>query len=1470
MTLDKFIRNCCIRKKEHILNPPINDIKNFVLPRNSHLHYLGMDGEEIGIRADNPLLAYMDKDKKVSQFIKGYKNVEAGGFKTVTVKIDEQIRSYYRRNRAIVNGLHSKSDLLLDKNLVITNYALMEAGVEYFTNNLQWFFQHQNRWKSIRDYIQEAASKDRRNHFIIIDIPENMPSVSQLKKMAVPEPSNDVVRKMANSQRMLISDFWNWFEPGLPTCISHDLNLNNRLYYIFRFHDKWICVNPKTLLTFMKSESNPRGDYSLLQMRKNFLVMLLTPIFGAVDLIALDEEEDEEDEPTPTPTDEDKPKLRRDTIDTSVGLHTNPNGNALDAIQDKIKEGLEKSLVEAENVDEYVVAEVKKEKKIDKFLEGLETLNVDAVDATENMDAPEQNILKDDTGEAIVPSIDRSEVVLDYKAYVPKDQNHEEAFKAKLNEQVLKGSISPLQKRRFEKLASRYKEIPNPVSGIGTLEQAALIDPKDLVISKDKKFVESINMVSDESMLKSTLIEFDKKYVDNIMQKDLYNAVMAVQRRGVAVQNYQVKRVKRLGEEYDIHTVKLVPLEGEPSTTSFKVPVINDYGVFQSRSIKMRSRKQRTDVPIRKISHDEVALTSDVSKFFVERSQFAAYSSERWLRGQLVAIDDPNVKIRWGNASTVVEGRVFDRAVEQAQSGKDLTTKDVNAQKRTPLLYSMMGRYVKSIEKDGYELFFNAGELDANFGKDVVKVFDSSRSTQILLGKGKNSLLILTNAGQVHECSITNTDNKELGSLFSFLGIETAKQPEDCADVIMLKKSIPLGMLLGLYLGLGNLLKTLNVDNYFVPKGTRGNVVGKGYIGIQFADGTLMANVNGNYKAQLILAGFKRYKNYIKRFSVYEFDRSNAYTAVFAEAGLPARFMREFSILRDMWVDPIAYGELVAMGEPTDFVMLLIRAAEMLEYDQHPEEMDRAYQRDRGYERISGFVYNELVKSIRVYDSTPVKERAKVSMNPEAVWMDLIGDETTAPIEESNPIHNLKEMETVVYRGAGGRTARTMNANSRKFSRNSIGVDSEATVDNGDAGTVRFLSANPNYNSVRGTVNSLEVLDESVNSSCLNTSFLLAPGLEFDDPKRRNFCQIQNSRTTNSEGARVLPVRTGYERVLPYRTSDLYATMATEEGKVVRVTDAAIVVKYKSGKEVSIELGKRDGKWAGKIIPHQVITNLKEGQKVNIGDAIAFNPMFFEIDTLGGTLAYKSGTLCRVGLVEEEFTFEDASEISAAFADQLVTRNCEERFITVRFDQEVNELVKVGQDVEYDTTLCILQSHIGGVADAYGGSVEALRDISSLTPRAKHEGKVTDISAIYVGDVEEMSSTLQEVVNASDRKLYKKARDLGVERDTGQKRVGERFDGKTLEPNTAIIKAVIDISQDMGIGSKVVYGHQMKSVVSHVWDEVFTTQDGKPYDAKFSYTSFVKRIVKSGLLVGILNTYSVETGKQLWEIYENG
>lgn len=345
-------------------------------------------------------------------------------------------------------------------------------------------------------------------------------------------------------------------------------------------------------------------------------------------------------------------------------------------------------------------------------------------------------------------------------------------------------------------------------------------------------------------------------------------------------------------------------------------------------------------------------------------------------------------------------------------------------------------------------------------------------------------------------------------------------------------------------------------------------------------------------------------------------------------------------------------------------------------------------------------------------------------------------------------------------------------------------------------------------------------------------------------------------------------MRTGYEYVLPYRTPDLYATMAEEDGVVTRVTPYAVIVKYKSGEEVTVELGHRSGKWSGKVIPHEVITKLKVGQKVKAGEAIAYNPLFFTMDTLAGNLSYKPGLLARVILVEDEFTYEDSSEMSEEFAQKMTTKNTEIRDIEVEFDKDVFDLVKVGTVVDHDSILAVLRNSLDEVAANYGSGLEALKDVSSTSPRAKTRGVVSNITAVYNGDVENMSASLQRLVGTSDREHYKKAKDLNRERISGQLPANTRRDGKTLKKNTVLIEISIDVNQTMGIGSKQVIGHQMKSVVSNVWTEKLCTQDGIPYDQKFSYTSYIKRVVESTICTGIVGAYCVDTGKAAWEIYD--
>ena len=91
-----------------------------------------------------------------------------------------------------------------------------------------------------------------------------------------------------------------------------------------------------------------------------------------------------------------------------------------------------------------------------------------------------------------------------------------------------------------------------------------------------------------------------------------------------------------------------------------------------------------------------------------------------------------------------------------------------------------------------------------------------------------------------------------------------------------------------------------------------------------------------------------------------------------------------------------------------------------------------------------------------------------MDVNPYAIWRSITTDPAVVVANEINPIQNLKETEAVTYGGNGGRSGTTMVKHTREYHVNDLGTMSEATVDSSDVGINVFLSANPNFTSVRG------------------------------------------------------------------------------------------------------------------------------------------------------------------------------------------------------------------------------------------------------------------------------------------------------------------------------------------------------------------------------------------------------------------
>lgn len=366
-----------------------------------------------------------------------------------------------------------------------------------------------------------------------------------------------------------------------------------------------------------------------------------------------------------------------------------------------------------------------------------------------------------------------------------------------------------------------------------------------------------------------------------------------------------------------------------------------------------------------------------------------------------------------------------------------------------------------------------------------------------------------------------------------------------------------------------------------------------------------------------------------------------------------------------------------------------------------------------------------------------------------------------------------------------------------------------------------------------------------------------------------NFIPIQQDQGVAADGYEINPVSTGYDYIVGQRTTDLFCTTAEDDGKITDVTPKSIEVTYKDGTVKHVELGLRLGKAAGVMFPHEVITNLKKGDKVKRGDAIAFNKSYFTFDRFNPTRPlFKNGLIVHTVLIDDIDTLEDGSSLSKDVADQMVSHVVEPRIVEVRFDQKVSNVVKTGDHVDLDSILCTIEDSDvsdGGFFDEV--SMDTLRRLSSVAPRSGVHGKVVKIECFYHGEFDELNPTLQELAKASDRERKKTAKALGQPYFTGQVDTSFRIEGNGLELGNMAICIYIDHAVPSGTGDKFVFANQLKSTVSSILDGKNVDAYGNPIQAKFGNISIEARAVHSPKKMGTAITFLKVLSKQTHAVY---
>ena len=1096
----KFYKLNGVRMAKKLKDPKVSLLKDIELPKNSYLHFTDNDSEDgelvLGIREDNPFLANLGKSNKAVMFHQTdySEDIDLTQFNAVrrTLQKAMLIKEYHRQHPEFVKGFIDRSKANLPTNLAVKNHTLVGADYSYVKNVLSDYNRFRNYWKSVFTDIGKTILTSTRQHFLTIHLPSIIPSRTQLMKWET-ESKEANWRKFATEERYLFAEFYSWLKLEGESIIPLEDKVLERLNIIFHYKYFYYVVNLGLLKNWIIPNVGKTKESQVItvaDIRRFFLLGAVKLVMNTSSADTTNEDEDYEkdfEENSEHSSGDDGSDLQVDGLDDedySVDdsstlpeaeedqrqqLRVRYLGNSdkadaktgLSSVEELLKIGLEKGATKTlskKEVEEIFNSEKDEEDEEEDALEALETINEDKERKEEKIE-----ILKD----------------VGYKAYQEQELDLTTEIEEKVESLIETGRYTTAEIRRLKTIGAKWEKIQDPKGSNKTATEMINLSTQDYVIEPDKtRLTKKINGVLDETMLSSTLSQFDKKYINEVMPRHMLSIGVHMQKTGVCVTDYKVQTFENAFDAYEIHSYKFIPLEGGESTVKVKVPIVQEDGSFVAGAVKSKMRIQRIDKPIRKISHNQVALTSYVSKFFVTRSDLSAYSQERWLEKQLIGLsnDNPNVKINFANCFK------FDTLA--------------------PVKFTILSRIVSKIEIGKYIFNFDASKLNNIYGKELVETIALSKKNQIVVGKviNKNAILLMGEDGSIFECSTDKYDQVNfVGSIESILGFDLSKSPVDMLTVNIAGKELPLVFVLGYYLGLGNLLTTIGAKFERHPKGSRLSIEDNQFA-IRFLDETLVFN-RKEYGTSIIVAGFRQIKDVIKNYSVYDFDLKDVYGTILLDLKISARFTRELDLMRDLWVDPITKDVLKAMKEPTDYVKLLLRSAEMLTIDQHKETRDEDGFRLRGYERVAGFAYKEMVDAVRIHNNKPSKANSKVEVNPQAVWMKILQDQTTAPVEDSNPIHSLKESEIVVYRGAGGRDARTLNSESRKYHENSIGVLSDSTVDNGDAGTVVYLTADPNITSTLGLtkVTDKKELKDVPPTKLLSTTSLVCPTIEYDD-----------------------------------------------------------------------------------------------------------------------------------------------------------------------------------------------------------------------------------------------------------------------------------------------------------------------------------------------------------------------------------
>lgn len=643
-------------------------------------------------------------------------------------------------------------------------------------------------------------------------------------------------------------------------------------------------------------------------------------------------------------------------------------------------------------------------------------------------------------------------------------------------------------------VTSKQKERLNNLSKVYKTFEIDGVKFEDILMDTTLKDLNENNLdflkgeVPDESMLKSSVIDFDNVYMKNSFKRDLVSSLVSFSKQGMFLVDFEEKEyINELNREIE-YKVTFEDTTGKKHVSKIKMPKVDEDGHCYVNGTYKIMKKQMVNKPICKISPNRVSLASNYNKSLVERNTAKAHSFRSYIE------------------RIISNSEYFDVSFNNIELNEPIAYEYSTLAKKFKTI-SFTNRFNDQSWILTFD-YFNRFKLNSKYGDAIARV--ETELNSVFLGydfKESEYSLFIDSDNKVALVNLKTNERFEHMCLMELImtGLPSDKVPtklSEWVDVKIQDKKHPVIFVLAYRFGLVNTLKYLNCNYTIYDKEETPRIKTKPTeLVIDFNDKKLVID-RYPFSQFLIIAGLKNYD--LKGYNLEQFDPipgdsdgKDVYYDLLIDKNLSINYLKGIDNFFDLFVDPMTREILIDMNEPTNFRDLLIRATVMLTTEHAHEASSMQHHRARSYERFNAVVYNELSRKLADHRYRTGRG-SKFTINPFIVYSRIIKDQAMIPVDNINPIQDIKEKSTFTFSGIGGRTSESFVVQDRIFPKDGLGIISEATPDSGNVAINANFTMDPSIINDKGMIKSKSIEDLQP-TELLSSTALLMPCSTNDD-----------------------------------------------------------------------------------------------------------------------------------------------------------------------------------------------------------------------------------------------------------------------------------------------------------------------------------------------------------------------------------